>query len=70
MLTITAGYSYNIYSNSPMIKFSGTDENNETLYAKENLDESNIDFRLNNIRSTDKLPFDLNGPFIGLAFQF
>ncbi|WP_081652261.1 OmpA family protein [Cyclobacterium qasimii] len=70
MLTITGGYSYNIYSNNPMIKFSGTDENNESISAKENLDESNIDFRLNEIRSTDKLPFDLNGPFIGLAFQF
>lgn len=70
LLSVTAGYSYNIYSNEPMIKFAGDDGSGESLRAKEKLDETNVDFRLNGTRSTEKLPFNLNGPFVGITFKF
>lgn len=70
ILSVTAGYSYNIYSNEPMIKFAGDNGSGESLRAKEKLDETNVDFSLNGARSTEKLPFNLNGPFVGIGFKF
>lgn len=70
ILTFTAGYSYNIYSNEPMIKFTGSDGNQEPTRATERIDEENVDFSLNGVRSTTKLPFNLNGPFVGIGFKF
>jgi len=70
ILTFTAGYSYNIYSNEPMIKFTGSDGNQEPLRATERIDEENVDFSLNGVRSTTQLPFNLNGPFVGIGFKF
>ncbi|EON76340.1 hypothetical protein ADIS_3468 [Lunatimonas lonarensis] len=70
LFSLSLGYSYNIYSNEPMIKFTGTNSAGESVRAKENLEDDNVDFRMDGARSTEKLPFNLNGPFVGFSYKF
>lgn len=60
---ITGGYSYSFNTKSAL-QFTGRDENNKSVKAKEKLTVPNVALLINDVKSNNPKLFGLNGPYV------
>lgn len=60
---ITGGYSYSFNTKSAL-QFTGSDNNNKSVKAKEKLTVPNVSLAINDVKSTNPKLFGLQGPYV------